>query len=97
MKSKFEYIIDRDDDNKITGRSIQITITDKTMEAARTALYNLERYIKTNGYNSYEFAGCPFQEEEIGEFGDNIIISDREEMEEVKVLYKAWKKVYKNQ
>ena len=31
MKSKFEYIIDRDDDNKITGRSIQITITDKTI------------------------------------------------------------------
>jgi len=92
MKSKFEYLIDRDDDNKITDRTIQITITDKTFILAESAFCSLENYLNAEGYN---FTNCPFNTE--FEYGDNIPVYSKEEADHIKKLYKEWKKSYKNQ
>lgn len=92
MKSKFEYIVNRDENNKITDKYIQITITDKSLELAEKAFCNLEKYISKEGYN---FAGCPWEYEEQGIYGDSITdIDNREEVEEIKKIYKEWKKLY---
>jgi len=91
MKFKFEYLIDRDDDNKIIDRSVQITITSKTSDLAELALYNLAKHLNQEGYN---FSGCPYNIE--NEYGDTIIVDNKEEADHIKKLYKEWKKIYKS-
>ena len=94
MKSKFEYIIDRDDNKKITGRSVQITITASTLEDAEKALSHFEIYLKLNTNNNYHFSGCPWEwkaKNNNWQYGDTIVVDDKEEAEEIKKYYKKWK------
>jgi len=69
MRTKFEYLVCRDLDGKIDGRSVQITFTAKTTLLAEAACDDLEKYLSEAGYN---FSGCPWSYEEIGEYGDSI-------------------------
>jgi len=92
MKSKFEYLVDRDDNKKITGRSIQIAITDRTSDITILTFNSLEKMLNDEGYY---FCGCPFITG--WAYGDTIVIDDKEEADHIKKLYKAWKKAYKNQ
>jgi len=91
VKSKFEYLIDRDD-NKITSRYVQITITASTLEDAEKTLSNFAIYLKLN--SNYQFSGCPWEcksKNNNWQYGDIIIVDDKEEVEEIKKYYKKWK------
>jgi len=85
MRGKYEYLVDRDDNGKIIGRTVQITLTGKDAEKQFEALME---YIEKNTSN--EFARCPF--EEGLSYGDNVTVLDWEEAEEIKYLYNKFKK-----
>ena len=93
MRTKFEYLIDRDENNKVSSRTIQIEIKDKNLQLAKLALNNLKKYIKQEG--NYNFANCPWSYKKEGIFGDSINIDNKEEADHIKKLYKEWKKIYK--
>lgn len=87
MRTKLEYTVTRDDENKITEKGFWITFTGKNAEKN---FLRLADFIEKN--SCYSFVGCPAINENGKEgYSDYIKISDKEEAEEIKLLYKKWK------
>lgn len=93
MRTKIEYIINRDDNNKVIYRYAEITIRAKTEKQEEELFYNLREYLLSNT-NFDELFFCWHDKEGLT---SNCKICDREEMEELKEYYREWKKEIKNQ
>jgi len=83
---------------QVQQRYLDLTITAQTEEIAEKLWDNCFNYLEENARFKITWIGCPAKEEELNgkfSYSDNIAIFDKEEYEELKDLYKEWKKLGK--
>lgn len=89
MKSSFKYEVDRDDNNKITSRAVAISVKGINAEEVFDKLADFIRE-----RTGYEFSGCPWENKDQRfppEYGDCIVVDDKEESDCIKKAYKEFK------
>jgi len=101
--SKISYIVDKEynEDTKteqVYTRNFELTITASSEEIAGEIWDNCFKYLVKNSDINLGWVGCPGTEDlENGKFSytDCITIFDKSEYEELKDIYKEWKKLGK--
>lgn len=103
--SKVEYEVSRDNEeynpetgkyeSPINGRDFSLTITTKNEETAYSIWEHCFDYLQSNANFEIIWSGCPSVEEAKNNkvsYYDTIPVSDKKEYNELKDLYKEWKK-----
>jgi len=83
---------------QVKQRYLDLTITTQTEEIAEKIWDNCFNYLEENAGFKITWIGCPAREEELNgkfSYSDSIAIFDKSEYEELKDLYKEWKKLGK--
>jgi hypothetical protein len=96
--SKITYSVFKEfneDTKKVKQRYFELTITTVNEELAEKLWNDCYEYLSKNINFNIGWVGCPTREELLnGKFSyyDSISIYDKEEYEELKEIYKEWKK-----
>jgi len=99
--SKIEYTVGKEfnedtQTEQTYSRSFELTVTARTEEIAEELWDNCSKYLEENAGFKIGWVGCPVKEETLnGKFScwDSMTIYDKSEHEELKDLYKEWKKL----